>query len=102
VGCANRYSEECFLYVGQGALEMSLWNQGGGVPKKFGNHCSSVPSPERVTFLILIRVAPGPESAILIKAIRDFPQFFETNVGDVLNYTTVTIVHSYLLTYLRS
>jgi hypothetical protein len=34
VGCANRYSEECFYRVGHGALGMSLWNQEGGVPKK--------------------------------------------------------------------
>jgi hypothetical protein len=38
-GCANRYSEECFYRVGQGALRMSLWNQWGGGPKKFVNRC---------------------------------------------------------------
>jgi hypothetical protein len=30
VGCGNRCSEECFYNVGQRALRMSLWNQGGG------------------------------------------------------------------------
>lgn len=82
-----------FYRVGQGALETSLWKQRDGDPKKFGYHCSSVISTERVTFLISIREAPGPESAILGKATRDFPQSFEINVGDVLNYTTVVIVH---------
>jgi hypothetical protein len=34
VGCADRYSEECFYRAGQGALGMSLWNQRGDNKKK--------------------------------------------------------------------
>jgi hypothetical protein len=30
--------ENSFCKVGQGALGMSLWNQGDGGTKKFGNH----------------------------------------------------------------
>jgi hypothetical protein len=30
--------KNAFYRVGQGALGMGLWNQGGGGPKKFGNH----------------------------------------------------------------
>jgi hypothetical protein len=40
MGCANRYYEEDFCRTGQGVMGMSLWNQGGGGPKKFGDHCS--------------------------------------------------------------
>jgi hypothetical protein len=32
--------KNAFYRVGQGALGMSLWNQGGGGPKTFGNHWS--------------------------------------------------------------
>jgi hypothetical protein len=37
----------CFLKKGRGALWVCIWNQGGGGPKKFGNHWSSawVPLP---------------------------------------------------------
>jgi hypothetical protein len=31
--------KNAFYRVGQGALWMSLWNHGGGCPKKFRNHC---------------------------------------------------------------
>jgi hypothetical protein len=30
--------KNAFYGVGQGSLGMSLWNKGGGGPKKFGNH----------------------------------------------------------------
>jgi hypothetical protein len=36
VGYANHHSEESFYRVGQGALGVSLWNQGGSDPKKLG------------------------------------------------------------------
>jgi hypothetical protein len=31
-----------FFEKGRGALWVCIWNQGGGGPKKFGNHCTSL------------------------------------------------------------
>jgi hypothetical protein len=31
-----------FFKKGRGALWVCIWNQGGGGPKKFGNHCSKL------------------------------------------------------------
>jgi hypothetical protein len=45
LGRANSYSEEFFYKVGEGALGMSLWNQGGSGLKKFGNHWARGENP---------------------------------------------------------
>jgi hypothetical protein len=34
--------KNAFYRVEQGALGMSLWNQRGGGPEKFGNHCTNL------------------------------------------------------------
>jgi hypothetical protein len=34
--------KNAYYRVGQGTLGMRLWNQGGGGPKKFANHCSKL------------------------------------------------------------
>jgi hypothetical protein len=39
-GCTNAVLKNAFYRVGEGALGMSLWNQGCSGPKMFGNHWS--------------------------------------------------------------
>jgi hypothetical protein len=40
-----------FFKKGRGALWVCIWNQGGGGPKKFGNHCS-IPSAYTIKYVI--------------------------------------------------
>jgi hypothetical protein len=80
-----------FFKKGRGALWVCIWNQGGGGPKKFGNHCcraSSLGTESTAVFHITLKHFSLQRTLIVACFILTLTDFwtFKCNVFSSLHF----------------